>query len=206
MSKYSIDSTTLTSIADAVRLKNGTSSPIVVSDLATKIREISTSSGENPNFTYPYNTQIVFPIGVIKLLSSYYQDINVIPIPYSVWSQYKNITFNYAISNPRRVAYDLNGSYINLFYSLARLQNNNIWNPSATSLYIKSSSKVSILSDFSGTLSDTYTINCENLEPITEDDYTYDTLVIGLQIKVYQSGDSSSDLAYRLGNFTGVEK
>lgn len=41
MSKYVIDSSTLTSIADAVRAKTGTTDPIKVSDIPTEISKIS---------------------------------------------------------------------------------------------------------------------------------------------------------------------
>lgn len=49
MSKYIIDSSTLTSIADAVRTKGGTTDPIVVSDIPTAITNIP--SGGNPVIT-----------------------------------------------------------------------------------------------------------------------------------------------------------
>lgn len=45
MSKYVIDSSTLTSIADAVRTKGGTTDPIVVSDIATAIANIPSGGG-----------------------------------------------------------------------------------------------------------------------------------------------------------------
>ena len=45
MSKYVIGSSTLVSIGDAVREKDGTSAPIVVSDLATRIKAIETGGG-----------------------------------------------------------------------------------------------------------------------------------------------------------------
>lgn len=45
MSKYVIDNSTLVSIADAVREKDGTTAPIVVSDLATRIKAIPQEGG-----------------------------------------------------------------------------------------------------------------------------------------------------------------
>ena len=45
MSKYVIDSSTLTSIADAVRAKTGTTDPIKVSDIPTAISNISGGGG-----------------------------------------------------------------------------------------------------------------------------------------------------------------
>ena len=45
MSKYVIDSSTLTSIADAVRTKGGTTEPIVVSDIPTAIANIPSGGG-----------------------------------------------------------------------------------------------------------------------------------------------------------------
>lgn len=45
MSKYVIDSSTLTSIADAVRTKGGTTEPIVVSDIPTAITNIPSGGG-----------------------------------------------------------------------------------------------------------------------------------------------------------------
>lgn len=45
MSKYVIDSTTLTSVANAIRGKDGTSAPIQVSDFATRITNIPTGGG-----------------------------------------------------------------------------------------------------------------------------------------------------------------
>ena len=45
MSKYVIDSSTLTSIADAVRTKGGTTDPIVVSDIPTAIANIPSGGG-----------------------------------------------------------------------------------------------------------------------------------------------------------------
>lgn len=46
MSKYVIDSSTLTSIADAVRTKGGTTDPIVVSDIPTAITNLPSGGGE----------------------------------------------------------------------------------------------------------------------------------------------------------------
>lgn len=46
MSKYVIDSSTLTSIADAVRTKGGTTDPIVVSDIPTAIANIPSGGGD----------------------------------------------------------------------------------------------------------------------------------------------------------------
>lgn len=51
MSKYSINDTTLTGIANAIRAKDGTANPIAVSDFATRISAIQTggsSGGINP--------------------------------------------------------------------------------------------------------------------------------------------------------------
>ena len=45
MSKYVIDSSTLTSIADAVRTKGGTTEPIVVSDIPTAITNLPSGGG-----------------------------------------------------------------------------------------------------------------------------------------------------------------
>lgn len=45
MSKYVIDSSTLTSIADAVRTKGGTTAPIVVSDIPTAIANLPSGGG-----------------------------------------------------------------------------------------------------------------------------------------------------------------
>lgn len=45
MSKYSIDSTTLTAIGDAIRTKEGTSAAIPVSDFATRITNIPSGGG-----------------------------------------------------------------------------------------------------------------------------------------------------------------
>ena len=45
MSKYVIDSSTLTSIADAVRTKGGTTDPIVVSDIPTAIANLPSGGG-----------------------------------------------------------------------------------------------------------------------------------------------------------------
>ena len=46
MSKYVIDSSTLTSIADAVRAKTGSTDPIKVSDIPTAISNISGGGSE----------------------------------------------------------------------------------------------------------------------------------------------------------------
>lgn len=43
MSKYSIDSTTLTSIGDAIRAKEGNNNSIMVSDIATRISNLTTA-------------------------------------------------------------------------------------------------------------------------------------------------------------------
>ena len=48
MSKYVIDSSTLTSIADAVRTKGGTTDPIVVSDIPTAIANLPSGGGDIP--------------------------------------------------------------------------------------------------------------------------------------------------------------
>lgn len=71
MSKYVIDSSTLTSIADAVRAKTGSTDPIKVSDIPTAISNISgvgggiTVSGDcsyfftgNSNFINNYGNKI----------------------------------------------------------------------------------------------------------------------------------------------------
>lgn len=55
MSKYVIDSSTLTSIADAVRTKGGTTDPIVVSDIPTAITNLP--SGGDPVITELIVTQ-----------------------------------------------------------------------------------------------------------------------------------------------------
>ena len=47
MSKYSIEDTTLTSIGNAIRTKEGTSDPIAVTDFASRISALS--GGFNPN-------------------------------------------------------------------------------------------------------------------------------------------------------------
>lgn len=50
MSKYSIEDTTLTAIADSVRAKAGTSDPILVSELPTAIAAIPTGGGSAVDF------------------------------------------------------------------------------------------------------------------------------------------------------------
>lgn len=45
MSKYVIEDTTLTAIGDAIRSKDGTTEPILVSDFASKIAAITTGGG-----------------------------------------------------------------------------------------------------------------------------------------------------------------
>lgn len=55
MSKYSIDSTTITAIANAIRTKDGTSAPILVSDFAPRILAIPTGGGST--LTFPFNNE-----------------------------------------------------------------------------------------------------------------------------------------------------
>lgn len=58
MSKYSIDNTTITAIANAIRTKDGTSAPILVSDFAPRILAIPTSKSSAvtlpPAVYYPF--------------------------------------------------------------------------------------------------------------------------------------------------------
>ena len=49
MAKYSIEDTTLTNIADAIRAKKGSNSPIMAADFAAEISEIQTGSGGGTN-------------------------------------------------------------------------------------------------------------------------------------------------------------
>jgi len=66
MSKYSIDSTTLTAIGDAVRSKTGGSDPILVSNLATAISGITTGGGDL-SLTYVKGTPIQCRYNNMKL-------------------------------------------------------------------------------------------------------------------------------------------
>ena len=47
MSKYIIDESTLTGIADAIRAKKGTSAPVAVTDFASEVASIETGGGES---------------------------------------------------------------------------------------------------------------------------------------------------------------
>ena len=47
MSKYIIDGSTLTGIADAIRAKKGTSAPVAVTDFASEVASIETGGGES---------------------------------------------------------------------------------------------------------------------------------------------------------------
>ena len=57
MSKYVIDSSTLTSIADAVRTKGGTTDPIVVSDIPTAITNLPSGGGDISEEDLTFNAQ-----------------------------------------------------------------------------------------------------------------------------------------------------
>ena len=57
MSKYVIDSSTLTSIADAVRTKGGTTDPIKVSDIPTAIANIPSGGGDISEEDLTFNAQ-----------------------------------------------------------------------------------------------------------------------------------------------------
>lgn len=64
MSKYSIDSTTITAIANAIRTKDGTSAPILVSDFAPRILAIPTTGSSAA--TLPSNVYYPFAGPLLK--------------------------------------------------------------------------------------------------------------------------------------------
>ena len=84
MSEYRIQDTTLTGIADAIRLKTGSSAPIVVSEMANEIESIPTGGGgdEERNKTVQRNlgfidlendSRVTLPNGLVWIKSSTYK-------------------------------------------------------------------------------------------------------------------------------------
>lgn len=68
---YTIQESTLTDIADAIRSKKGTSAPIAVTDLADEIESIS-GGGESPTLTLSFtfdNNRASNAYGTVTLTS-----------------------------------------------------------------------------------------------------------------------------------------
>jgi hypothetical protein len=82
MSEYRIQDTTLTGIADAIRLKTGSSAPIVVNEMADEIESIPTGGSVERNKTVQRNldfidlendNRITLPNGLAWIKSSIYK-------------------------------------------------------------------------------------------------------------------------------------
>ena len=82
MSEYRIQDTTLTGIADAIRLKTGSSAPIVVNEMADEIESIPTGGSVERNKTVQRNldfidlendSRITLPNGLAWIKSSIYK-------------------------------------------------------------------------------------------------------------------------------------
>lgn len=82
MSEYRIQDTTLTGIADAIRLKTGSSAPIVVNEMADEIESIPTGGSVERNKTVQRNlgfidlendSRITLPNGLVWIKSSTYK-------------------------------------------------------------------------------------------------------------------------------------
>lgn len=95
MSKYSIDSTTLTSVANAIRGKDGTSAPIQVSDFATRITNIPTGGGGGGSVTF---TGWLGSLKVTGKVDTSNQQTAMAYIP-PVFEVGDTVTLNYRISS-----------------------------------------------------------------------------------------------------------
>lgn len=197
MSKYSIDSTTLTNIANAIRAKDGTSSPIVVSDFATRINAIPTSG---VNFASPYDIYINYTTDMIKFIDySNYQSIAKVAIPYDIWKDYTNIDFDWFINNS--ATRDTPGCLANLRCGMGRIVENYIWDPDQVSIYI-TSPYTYFFQDLQGaysSLGQGTTISTQSLSP-TEN---YKDLIIDLQVKGVNSTDDFNTIRFGLGSIRG---
>lgn len=90
--KYIIEESTLTGIADAVRAKKGTSSPIAVSDLATEVSSIDTSAPIKLSMTFK-NTAPSIAYGEIVLSASNAQYSGSYDI---MWGDANGVMSNYS--------------------------------------------------------------------------------------------------------------
>jgi hypothetical protein len=121
MSKYVIDSSTLVSIGDAVREKDGTTAPIVVSDLATRIKAIETGGGggvELPAEAYLIKGNCVYRFAnngwnwyidlfkdklttkdIINCGHMFDECTNLITIPFNMNVSKANVAYGYMFSN-----------------------------------------------------------------------------------------------------------
>jgi hypothetical protein len=205
MSKYSIDSTTLTGIADAIRAKDGSSSPIVVSDFATKIANISTSvnGGDDSSISnLPYDLAIRSVAGQTKIIGSSYQNYGVIVIPYSVWSKFSSINFNYSIYTVSQPRYDVYSCQIQVLICWATYNESQTWNPKYFG-YSSFETISTLISDCEGSVSSTYNLDCTSLTPPSD---TKKDLIILVQLRKKPDTDYPSHTFHiNIGNFKGVK-
>lgn len=160
MSKYVIDSSTLTSIADAVRAKTGATDPIKVSDIPTAISNISGSGGGglvisgdcsrfftgSSNFINNYGNKITTE-NVSDADSMFYNNTYITEIPFDInfsGTLYNNIHgMFYGCYNLRNPPKMNNTSVYNphgIFYKCYKLRNipddfASTWNWDSTSSY-----------------------------------------------------------------------
>lgn len=207
MSKYSIDSTTLTSIGNAIRTKEGTSAVIPVSDFATRITNLPSGGGGDDSSisNLPYDLVINSVAGQTKIIGSSYQNYGAIVIPYSVWSKFSSINFNYALYTYLRAVYEVYPCQIKLLIAWVTYTESQAWQATYQGFSGYSSNEIvsTLITDCEGSVSSTYNLDCTSLTPPSD---TKKDLAILVQIRKKPSTDYASHMFYiKIGNFEGVK-
>lgn len=159
MSKYSIDSTTLSAIGNAIKTKKGNNSSILVSNFAS---EIANLPAEKEDFLAPFLCQCQYSG---HLSPSDYRAFCYIPIPKSIIQKYATISFTYSLySSSSQPLYDIDRTALTVFLTYANERYNWKTRPSYNSFSYSNSEKIGdIVTDFTGGVSSTYTLNCASL-------------------------------------------
>lgn len=204
MSKYSIDSTTLTSIGNAIKTKEGTSAVIPVSDFATRITNLPSGGGGDDSSisNLPYGLIINSIVGQTKIIGSTYQNYGAIVIPYSVWSKFSSISFNYTLYNYLNEMYDVYPCQIRVLIAWTIYNEAQAWLPTYKG-FSGADTVSTLISDYEGIVSSTYNLNCTSLTPPSD---TEKDLIILVQLKKKPNTDYASHTFYiKIGKFEGVK-
>lgn len=206
MSKYSIDSTTLTSVADAIRTKKGTSDTIQVSDFATEITNLPSGGGDDSTITaLPYGLVLTSVVGQTKVCSPSYQSYGSIIIPNSVWTKFSSISFNYSFYTYLRAIYDCYPCQMEIFIAWVNYEESKAWEATYQGFSEYSSKGIisTLITDCEGSVSSTYNIDCTSLTPYSD---TRKDLAIIVRLRKKPDTDNPSHLFYvKIGNFEGVK-
>lgn len=207
MSKYSIDSTTLISIGNAIRTKEGTSAAIPVNDFATRITNLPSGGGGDDSSicNLPYSLIINSVAGQTKIIGSSYQNYGAIVIPYSVWSKFSSINFNYSIYTNLQTRYDVFPCQIRVLIAWTTYDESRAWQATYQGFSGYSSDNIvsTLIADCEGSVSSTYNLDCTSLTPPSD---TKKDLTILVQLRKKPSTDYASHMFYiKVGNFEGVK-